>query len=101
MLQVVTASYTYIHTYIISRYDSSVKMTAYLLTPLTLCALILYVSGGTYSLTSTPNDRILRKIFHGKFIYSQNVCQKSAESKSPKKYFILIPDLGYDFGLYV
>ena len=28
-----------------------------------LCALILYVSGGTYSLTSTPNDRFLRNFF--------------------------------------
>ena len=28
-----------------------------------LCALILYVRGGTYSLTSTPNDRFLRNFF--------------------------------------
>ena len=48
-----------------------------------LCALIFYVSGGTYSLTSTSNDRFLRNFFMaGLFI-----CQKSAERKSPKKYF--------------
>ena len=28
-----------------------------------LCALILYVSGGTYNLTATPNDRFLRNSF--------------------------------------
>ena len=40
-----------------------------------LCALILYVSGGTYSLTSTL---IFEKLF-GRFIYSQSFCRKSAE----------------------
>ena len=28
-----------------------------------LCVLILYISGGTYSLKSTPNDRFLEKLF--------------------------------------
>ena len=28
-----------------------------------LCALILYISGGTYSLKSTPNDRFFEKLF--------------------------------------
>ena len=31
--------------------------------------------------------QILEKLFHGGFIYSQWFCQKSAERKSPKKYF--------------
>ena len=53
-----------------------------------LCALILYVSGGgTYSLTSASNVIFLEKIFHGSFIYSQSLCQKSAEMKTPEKYF--------------
>ena len=34
-----------------------------------LCALILYVSGGTYSLTSTPNNRFLRNLFTLSEIY--------------------------------
>ena len=51
-----------------------------------LCALILYMSGRTYNLMSIPNDRFLR-YFHGRFIYSQSFCQKSAERKTPKKYF--------------
>ena len=48
-----------------------------------LCVFILYMSGETYSLQSTTNDRVLRN-----FIYSQIFCQKSAERKRPKKYFL-------------
>ena len=32
-----------------------------------LCVLILYISGWTYSLKSTPNDRFFWEIFHGNF----------------------------------
>ena len=82
-----------------------------------LCTLILYVSGGIYRLTSTPNDRFLKnyfmaglfysqsfqKLFHGRFIYCQSFCHKSAERKSLKKYcfhcFVLMSDLGYERGL--
>ena len=32
-------------------------------------------------------QQIFEKIFHCRFIYSQSFCQKSAERKSPKKYF--------------
>ena len=53
-----------------------------------LCVLILYVSAGTYSLMSTPNDRLFQKLFMAIFIYSQSFDQKSAEKKSPKKYFL-------------
>ena len=28
-----------------------------------LCVLILYISGGTYSLKSTPNDKVIEKLF--------------------------------------
>ena len=35
-----------------------------------LCALIFYASGGTYRVTSTPNDEFFVKLFHGRFIYS-------------------------------
>ena len=53
------------------------------------CALILYVSGETYSLTSTPNDRFfLRNFLMAGFIYSSSFCQKSTERKWPKKYFL-------------
>ena len=33
---------------------------------------------------------IFEKLFHGRFIYSQNFCQKSPERKSPKKYFFFM-----------
>ena len=61
-----------------------------------LCVLILYISGGTHSLTSIPNDRFLEKLIMAIFIYSQSFCQKSAERKSMKKYFSYIearPDI--------
>ena len=51
--------------------------------------LILYISGGTYSLT-TANDRFLEILFHGRFIYCQSFCQKSVERKSSKKYYFFI-----------
>ena len=52
--------------------------------------LILYLSGGTYSLTSTLNDKFLRDFFMAGLFCSQSFCQKSAERKSPKKYFFHI-----------
>ena len=64
-------------TYIIGHYSPSVKISAQLLTILMLCELILYVSGGTYSLTSTPNERFLTNIFMAIVIHSQRFCQKS------------------------
>ena len=51
------------HTYIISHYNSSVRITAFFLTPLKLCAIILYVISGTYNLTSKLNDRFWRNSF--------------------------------------
>ena len=53
-----------LHTYIISHYNPSVRIMAWWeKLPLMLCALILYVSGGTCSLSSTPNRRFLRYFF--------------------------------------
>ena len=53
----------HLHTYIIGHYNPTVGITAKLLTPLMLCALILFVSDMTCSLTSTQNDRFLRNFF--------------------------------------
>ena len=47
------------------------------------CGLILYVSGGTYSLTLILDNRFLRN-FKVRFIYSQSFWQESAERKSPR-----------------
>ena len=67
---------------------------------------LLYMSGGTYCLTSTPNDKFFfQTFFHGRLIFSESFCQKSVKRKSPKKYFfpyfVLMSGLGYEPGLYV
>ena len=51
--------YFIIHTNIIGRYSNSGLRPSFL-KPVMLCALILYMSSGTYSLKSTPNDRFLK-----------------------------------------
>ena len=57
-----------------------------------LCVLILYVRGGTYSLTSTPNDRFLRNFFMaGLFIFrdfARNLLRVSFR-RNIFSYFIL------------
>ena len=48
--------------------------------------------------------QIFEKLFHVNFINPQSFCQKSAERKSPKKYFhifVLMSDLGFELGSYV
>ena len=60
---VISSLQSYIHTYVIDHYNLSVRITAWFLTTLMLCTLILYVSGATYSLTSTSNDRFLKYFF--------------------------------------
>ena len=52
-----------------------------------LCALILYVSGGTFNLTSTPNNKLFEELLHGSFICSQSSCQKSDERKCRTNVF--------------
>ena len=69
-----------------------------------LCALILHMSGGTYSLESTLKAKIFEKLFMVIFFYFQSFCKKSGERKTPKKYFhimVLRFDLGFELGLYV
>ena len=59
----IAVKFVYIHTYIIGHYNSSVRII-----DLMLCVLILYISGGPYSLKSTLNDRFLRN-FSWQFYY--------------------------------
>ena len=40
-------------------------------TPFMLCALILYMSGGTYSLKSTSNDRFSRNFSWHLYLFSE------------------------------
>ena len=57
--------------------------------------LILCLSGGTYSLKMTPNNRFFEKLFVALLFLLKGLCQKTAE---PKKYlfhiFVLTPNLG-------
>ena len=87
---------SYIHTYLIGHYKPSVRITTEPLTPHTryLCLTILYMSVDDYSLKSTPNDRFFEKLFYENFIYFQNFNQKTAESKSPMKYFFIFRLVG-------
>ena len=69
-----------------------------------LCALILYVIGGTYSLKSRPNERFFEKFFMTSLSTLRVFGRVFAESKSPKKYFhifALMSNLGSEIGLYV
>ena len=58
-----------------------------------LCALILYVSGGTYSLTSAPNDRFYLETFYGNFYFlSEFLPEICWEEIAEEIFFIIIFD---------
>ena len=59
----------FIYIYIIGNCNPLGRIKAWLLTSLMLRVLILYISGGTYSLISITNDRSFENLFHGGFIY--------------------------------
>ena len=92
-------------TYIIGHYKPSVRIIDLVShTTYDVCVLILYISGETYSLKSDPNDRFFEKLFMAILFYSQSFCQKFAERKSPKKYFLyfgLMSGPGFEARLYV
>ena len=54
-----------------------------------LSVLILYMSGGTYSLKSTPNDRIFWETFHGNFIYSQSFARNLLRGVTEEIFFFI------------
>ena len=69
---------------VIGHYNPSVRIMTLVLTPLMLCALILYMTGGTYSLKSTPND----KAFHGNFIYSREFLPEICKEEVAEEIFL-------------
>ena len=70
------------YTYIIGHYNPSVRIIDLVShTIYVVCVNFIYISDGT-------ERQIFLETFHGNFIYSQGFCQKSAERKSPKKYFL-------------
>ena len=85
------------HAYIIGHYNPSVRK-AQLLTPLIQCALILCESGGTYSLTPTPNDRFLKNFFTVDLcirVFARNLMRGNGRRNSFRIEF-LMTDLGYE-----
>ena len=64
MKKCIIVVHTYIHTFVISDYNSLVRITTRVLTLPILCLLILY------SLKSTPNHIFLRKFFMSILFYS-------------------------------
>ena len=53
-----------------------------------LWALVLDGSGGTYILTSTPNDKFFGKFFHSRSIYFRRFWQKSADKTIAEEIFL-------------
>ena len=80
--------FTYIHTQLVITTLLSGLRPSFSYHLHMLCAFILYLNGGTYTLKSTPNDRFFEKLFMATLFTSQSFCQESPERKSPKKYFL-------------
>ena len=90
----VSGSHIHIPTYIIGRYKPSVRIidlvspTAYV-----VCVKLMH------KFKVDSERQIFWETFPGNFIYSQSICQKSAQRKSPKKYFsyfVLMSGLGLE-----
>ena len=81
------------HIYIIGHYNASIRITFQLLTPLMLCALILYMKDGTYSLTSTPYYRFLRIFFIATFLKKNSQAQRPVPSVGVS--LLLLPGTQY------
>ena len=64
-----------------------------------LCAFILHISGGTYSFKIDSERQVFWETLHANSIYFQSFRQKSADRKSPQKYFlyfVLTSGLGFE-----
>ena len=74
------------------------------LTPLILCVLILYISGGTYSLKSIPNDRFFKRLF-GAILFALRVFARNLlrgnRRRNAFRIFVLKSGLGLEAWLFV
>ena len=66
-------------------------------------ALILYKSGGTYSITSTPNDRFLgnyslQLYFYLLLEFLTEICWEEVAEEIFSYFFVLMSDLGFELG---
>ena len=75
------------HTYTIAHYNPSVRIIDQVsLTTYVVCINFIH-KWRDLQFKVDSERQIFWEIFHVNFIYSQSFCQKSAERKSPKKYF--------------
>ena len=78
----------YIHTYIIGHYNPSVRIVGLVShTTYVVCVNFIH-KRRDLQFKVDFEQQIFEKLFMAIFIYSQSFCQKSAERKSPKKYFL-------------
>ena len=88
-----------IHTYIIGYYNPSVRIIN-LVSQTTYVICVNFIHKWLDLQFKVDSEReIFLETFHGNFICSQSFCQKSAERKSSKKYFlyfVLLSGLGLE-----
>ena len=84
-------------------YNPSVRITTQLLTPFILCALILYMNGGTYSLMSTLNDRFFEDLFMAILFTLRLYVRNLVKGNCGKNiyFFVLMYDLRFEPEPYV
>ena len=85
-----------IHTYIIGHCKPSVRITAEILILFSLCALLLYVSGGSNSLTSAEQTD-----FCETFSWQDYLLSEFLPAEIYFSYFVLMPDQIYERVPYV
>ena len=79
-----------IHTYIIGHYNPLVRNID-LVSHTTYVVCINFIEKWRNLQSKVDSRRhFFWETFHGNFIYSQSLCQKSAERKLPKKYFCIL-----------
>ena len=96
-------SFILLHTYIISHYNPSVRIID-LVSHTTYVVCVNFIHKWRDLQFEVDSEWQIWETFHGNFIYSQSFCQKSAERKSPKKYFsyfVLMSGLGLEPWLFV
>ena len=82
--------YTYIHTYIHNCLLQPFNQDYGLAFHSTHVVCVNFIREWRNLQFNVDSERqIFEKLFHGRFIYLQSFCQKSAERKSPKKYFFI------------
>ena len=84
-------------TYIIGYYNPSIRISDLVShTTYVVWVNFLYISNGTYSLKSTPNDIFFEKLSMVILFHSQSFSQTSAARKSSKNYFLYFVLMGVE-----